>query len=191
MSLNAIRARAMNQVLGAGVSIDGLDALDKRMEELKKNGKVAVMRSAIRGGLNAIGKQMKADLAPDAKQGKVAVKSKFKKGKKRITAKVGFGVGKKRGKTYPVNRKGNRKSGVGIDGNNVHWWVAGTDRRWTGAGKGRKRGGRQMYRGSMPAMQPGLATIAYAKSKGKVKAEMIRRGALQLEKEAKKLQRIN
>ncbi len=172
-------------------SVDGLEAILKRMETLKQTSKVSVMRSAIRGGLNAIGKQMKADLDPDAKQGKVAVKSKFKKGKKRITAKVGFGVGKKRGKTYPVNRKGNRKSGVGIDGNNVHWWVAGTGRRSTGAGKGRKRGGRQMYRGSMPAMQPGLATIAYAKSKGKVKAEMIRRGALQLEKEAKKLQRIN
>jgi len=39
-------------------------------------------------------------------------------------------------------------------------------------------------------MQPGLATIAYAKSKGKVKAEMIRRGALQLEKEVKKLQKV-
>lgn len=173
------------------VEIVGIETLIRRMEALKQTGKVSVMRSAIRGGLNAVGKQMKADLDPKAKQGKVAVKSKFKKGKKRITAKVGFGVGKKRGKTYPVNRKGNRKAGVGIDGNNVHWWVAGTGRRWTGTGKGRKRGGRQMYRGAMPAMQPNLATIAYAKSKGKVKAEMIKRGALQLEKEAKKLQRIN
>lgn len=172
-------------------SIDGLEAILKRTESLKQTGKVAVMRSAIRGGLNTIGKQMKADLDPKAKQGKVAVKSRFKKGKRVITAKVGFGVGKKRGKTYPENRKGNRKSGVGIDGNNVHWWVAGTGRRWTGTGKGRKRGGPVAYRGSMPAMQPKLATIAYAKSKGKVKAEMIKRGAIQLEKEAKKLQRIN
>ena len=173
------------------VEIVGIETLIRRMEILKQNGRVSVMRSAIRGGLNAIGKQMKADLDPKAKQGKVAVKSKFKKGKKTITAKVGFGVGKKRGKTYPTNRKGNRKAGVGIDGNNVHWWVAGTGRRWTGTGKGRKRGGPVMYRGEMPAMQPKLATIAYAKSKGKVKAEMIKRGALQLEKEAKKLQRIN
>lgn len=172
------------------VEIVGIETLIRRMEALKQTSKVSVMRSAIRGGLNQIGKQMKADLDPKAKQGKVAVKSKFKKGKKRITAKVGFGVGKKRGKTYPKSKK-TRRSGVGIDGNNVHWWVAGTDHRWTGTGKGRKRGGRQMYRGAMPAMQPKLATIAYAKSKGKVKAEMIKRGALQLEKEAKKLQRIN
>lgn len=182
------------------VEIVGIETLIRRMEILKQNGKVSVMRSAIRGGLNAIGKQMKADLDPKAKQGKVAVKSKFKKGKKTITAKVGFGVGKKRGKTYPKNRKGNRKSGVGIDGNNVHWWVAGTRQRTTGYKtrfrKGimtRKRlhGKAIMDRGAMPAMQPKLATIAYAKSKGKVKAEMIKRGALQLEKEAKKLQRIN
>lgn len=162
-------------------SIDGLDTILKRMAVLKQSSKVSVMRSAIRGGLNAIGKQMKADLDPKAKQGKVAVKSKFKKGKKRITAKVGFGVGKKRGKEYPKNRKGNRKSGVGIDGNNIHWWVAGTSRR---------EARNNMNRGAMPAMQPKLATIAYAKSRGKVKSEMIKRGALQLEKEAKKLRRI-
>ncbi len=160
------------------------------MESLKGSSKVAVMRSAIRGGLNVVGKQMKEDLDPKAKKGKTAVKSRFKKGKRVITAKVGFGVGKKKGKTFPVSTKA-RKSGVGIDGNNVHWWVAGTGRRWAGTGKGRKRGGRQMYRGSMPAMQPKLASIAYSKSQGKIKAEMIKRGALQLEKEVKKLQRIN
>ena len=171
--------------------IVGLETLLRRMEALTQTSKISVMRSAIRGGLNTIGKQMKVDLDPKAKKGKVAVKSKFKRGKKTITAKVGFGVGKKKGKTYPVNRKGNRKGGVGIDGNNVHWWVAGTDNRWTGTGKGRKRGRKQMRRGAMPAKQPKLASIAYAKSKGKVKAEMIKRGALQLEKEAKKLQRIN
>jgi len=45
--------------------------------------------------------------------------------------------------------------------------------------------------GAAVVSMPNLATIAYAKSKDKVKAEMIKRGALQLEKEAKKLQRIN
>lgn len=172
------------------VQIVGIETLIRRMETLKQTSKVSVMRSAIRGGLNAIGKQMKADLDPKAKKGKVAVKSKFKKGKKTITAKVGFGVGKKRGKTYPESKK-QRRSGVGIDGNNVHWWVAGTTRRRTGFKRGKPTGNPVANRGVMPAMQPKLATIAYAKSKGKVKAEMIKRGALQLEKEAKKLQRIN
>lgn len=170
--------------------IVGIETLIRRMEALKQTSKVSVMRSAIRGGLNAIGKQMKADLDPKARQGKVAVKSKFKKGKKRITAKVGFGVGKKRGKTYPESKK-QRRSGVGIDGNNVHWWVAGTTRRRTGFKRGKPTGNPVANRGSMPAMQPKLATIAYAKSRSKVTSEMTKRGALQLEKEAKKLQRIN
>jgi len=172
------------------VEIVGIETLIRRMEALKQTSKVSVMRSAIRGGLNAIGKQMKADLDPKAKQGKVAVKSKFKKGKKRITAKVGFGVGKKRGKTYPESKK-SRTAGTGIDGNNVHWWVAGTTRRRTGFKRGKPTGKPVANRGLMPAMQPNLATIAYAKSRSKVTAEMTKRGALQLEKEAKKLQRIN
>lgn len=175
-------------------SIDGLDAILKRMETLKQSSKVAVMRSAIRGGLNAIGKQMKAEVDPQVKLGRKAVKSRFKKGKFEITAKVGFGVGKKSKKAKVLNRKGNRKGGVGIDANNIHWWVAGTKQRFTGTGKGRaKRGNRPkpvMDRGAMPAIQPGLARIAYAKARGEVKAEMIKRGALQLEKEVKKLQKV-
>jgi hypothetical protein len=175
-------------------SVDGLEAILKRMESLKNTSKVAVMRSAIRGGLNVIGKQMKADVDPQVKLGRKGVKSRFKKGKFEITAKVGFGVGKKSKTPSPNNRKGNRKGGVGIDAQNIHWWVAGTKQRFTGTGKGRaKRGNRPkpvMDRGIMPAMQPGLARIAYAKSRGAVKAEMIKRGALQLEKEVKKLQRI-
>ena len=176
------------------LDIDGLDAILKRMETLKNTSKVAVMRSAIRAGLNVIGKQMKADVDPQVKLGRKGVKSRFKKGKWKITAKVGFGVGTKSKKAKVLNRKGNRKGGVGIDAQNIHWWVAGTKRRFTGTGKGKaKRGSRPkpvMNRGIMPAMQPGLARIAYAKSRGEVKAEMIKRGALQLEKEVKKLQKV-
>ena len=175
-------------------SIDGLDAILKRMESLKQSSKVSVMRAAIRGGLNVIGKQMRADVDPQVKLGRKAVKSRFKKGKWKITAKVGFGVGKKSKAQTPKNRKGNRKGGVGIDANNIHWWVAGTDERFTGTGKGRARRNSSprpvMYRGLMPAMQPGLAQIAYAKARGAVKAEMIKRGALQLEKEVQKLQKV-
>jgi len=171
--------------------VDGLDTLLKRLESLKKTGKVAVLRSAIRGGLNVIGKQMKQDLDPKAKQGKTAVKSRFKKGKTKITALVGFGVGKKSKKAPKVvNRKGNRKAGVGISAQNVHWWVAGTKKRSTGFIRGKATGKPIMDRGEMPAMQPRLARIAYAKSKGQINAEMINRGALQLNKEVAKLQKV-
>jgi len=66
-------------------SIDGLEAILKRMETLKNSSKVAVMRSAIRAGLNVIGKQMKADVDPQVKLGRKGVKSRFKKGKFKIT----------------------------------------------------------------------------------------------------------
>ena len=38
------------------VEIIGIETLIRRMEALKQTGKVSVMRSAIRGGLNQIGK---------------------------------------------------------------------------------------------------------------------------------------
>lgn len=159
-------------------NVHGLETILKRMDVLKNTGKVAVLRAAIRGGLNVIGKQMKKDLDPKAKKGKLGVKSRFKKGSRKIAAKVGFGIGKKKD-AKPVVRK--KRSGVGISRNNIHWWVAGTKTRTTKSGSDR---------GKMPSMQPGLARIAYSKSKGQINAEMIKRGALQLTKEINKLQKV-
>lgn len=176
------------------VTIDGLDTIIKRMDAIKKNGGTNVAQAMIRAGLNVIGKQMKKDLSPKVRAGRAGVRSRFKRNKKKgiVTAKVGFGVGKKRKKAPKVvNRKGNRKSGVGIAENNVHWWVAGTKQRTTGRTKsGKATGYAAQNRGRMPAMQPQLAAIAYAKSKGQIQREMVKRGALQLKKEIDKTKRI-
>lgn len=186
-------------------TVDGLETIIKRMDEMKKNGGKNVAQSMVRAGLNVIGKQMKKDVDPKVKEGRKGVRSRFKKNKKKgfVTAKVGFGVGKKSKKTPTVvNRKGGKRGGVGIAAQNIHWWVAGTGQRFTGGKtrRGKRKGVKWSYRklngnpiqnrGTMPAMQPGLAAIAYAKAKGQINREMIKRGALQLKKEVVKLQRI-
>ena len=189
-------------------SIDGLDLILRKLETLSVKASGRVLATIIRAQLNVIGKQMKADLDSKVKEGRKSVRSRFKnKAKKNfITAKVGFGVGKKRksGRTFKL--KGNRREGQGIGAQNIHWWVAGTTKRTTGIGKGRKQvrvgtyrdgtaninyvNGAMMNRGRMPSFQPGLAKIAATKSRGQQNKEMIKRGALALQKEVLKIQNM-
>lgn len=165
-------------------TIDGLDSILKKLTILETKSAGKVLAAIVRAQLTVIGKQMKADVDKKVKEGRKGVRSRFKNSARKnvIKAVVGFGVGKKK-KNAPkkVNSKGNRKGGVGISAQNIHWWVAGTKERQTK---------RDADRGSMPSMQPGLAAIAQQKSAGKQNAEMIKRGALALEKELKKIQSI-
>ena len=178
--------------------IEGLDQINRKLSYLEAKSADKVLSAMIRGQMKPIETQMKKDVDSQVKEGRKGVRSRFKNKKKKnyITAKVGFGVGKKK-KTAPkiVNRKGGKQGGVGISAQNIHWWVAGTKQRFTGGMKKRsvlgkpyqKARGRVMDRGRMPSMQPGLAAIAATKSRGKQNAEMIKRGALALEKEVLKL----
>lgn len=171
--------------------VEGLEEILKKMDSLAKGGGDRVASSMVRAGLNVVAKQMKKDLSPKVKEARKAVRTRFKRKKKAgtVEALVGFGVGKRKKKPPKVvNSQGNRKGGIGIGAQNIHWWVAGTQARYAGISYRRKEitGSRIHATGKMPAMQPGLAAIAYAKSKGKIQAEMIKRGALQLTKEINK-----
>jgi len=161
-------------------TIDGLTAIIKRMESLSDRGKVSVMRSAIRTGLNAIGKQIRRDLDPKAKDAAKSVRSRFKAGRRKIIAKVGFGVGPRNKKRTDLTPRAAGRPGVGIGPNNVHWWISGTALR-------RNRYGST---GAMPAMQPGLARLAAVKAEVSMSSKMAKAAARQLEKEVAKLQRI-
>lgn len=164
-------------------TVDGLDSILRALSTLETKGAGRVLTAMIRGQMAPIQKQMKSDVNRKVKEGRKGVRSRFKNKKKKneITAKVGFGVGKKSKKApAKINRKGGRRGGVGISAQNIHWWVAGTKQRQTK---------RNANRGSMPSMQPGLAAIAATKSAGKQNAEMIKRGALALEKEVLKLKK--
>lgn len=168
---------------GVAVEVLGIAALANKLDYLERKSRVAIARSAIRGGMNVVAKQMKKDLDPRVKEAGKAIKGRFKSGKKLLilSAKVGFVVGRRNKKQRSTIERPKGRPGVGISGNNVHWWVAGTKHRTT------KRGA---SRGVMPAMQPGLARKAFLKSRGRMAAEMRKRFDKQLAKEVAKLQSI-
>ena len=186
-------------------SIDGLDLILRKLEALSAKASGRVLATIIRAQLNVIGKQMKADTDSKVKEGRKGIRSRFKNNTRTnwIQAKVGFGVGKKKTVIKPRKSKRSGRGGVGIAAQNIHWWVAGTEERFTGGktirsrskkygnSKYRRLNGKAiMKRGSMPSFQPGLAAIAATKSRGKQNAEMIKRGALALQKEVLKIQNM-
>ena len=181
--------------------VDGLDEILAALTTLETKSADKVLSAMIRGQMAPIQKQMKADVDPKVKEGRKGVRSRFKNNKKKnwILAKVGFGVGPKKNQK-PRRSKRTGRGGVGISAQNIHWWVAGTEHRYTGgqtkklhrkaAYKTKRLNGKEiMNRGKMPSFQPGLAAIAATKSAGKQNAEMIKRGALALEKEVLKLKK--
>lgn len=170
-------ANKLRTIIKDGASVTGLDELLKKLDYLSDVSADKVLCSIVRARLTVIGKQMKADVLPQVKGGRNAVKTRFKRNRRKnwVTAKVGFHVGKKRPVVKSVARP--KGKGVGISANNIHWWVAGTNRRMT------KTLSPNVSRGAMPAMQPGLASIAAAKSQAKQNAYMIKMGANRLEKE--------
>lgn len=171
---------ALTAVSGGEV-VEGLDLLFKKMSVLENKSAEKILGAMVRAKLNVIGKQMKKDTSKKVKEGRKGVRARFKHkiNKNMIKALVGFGVGKrKKNEPKKVNRRGNKKGGVGISAQNIHWWVAGTKQRETRHG---------VDRGQMEAMQPGLAAHAATKSKGQQNKYMIERGALMLEKELSKL----
>ena len=159
--------------------LQGLEELQWKLKQLPDKVGRSVLSSAIRGGLNVIQKQMKADLDPKVKAAKRGVGTRFKRGKN-VVAKVGVGVGKRK-KPLTRRRKRTSNGGVGIGERNLHWWVAGTKKRTT-----KKT---QQDRGSMPAKDPELAARAYKKSRGKILQEMVRLGGKRLTREIAKLRR--
>lgn len=172
---------ALTAVSGGEV-VEGLDLLLKKMSVLENRSAEKILGAMVRAKLNVIGKQMKKDTSKKVKEGRKGVRARWKHkiNKNMIKALVGFGVGKrKKNEPKQANRQGNKRGGVGISAQNIHWWVAGTEQRETRYGSDR---------GQMPAMQPGLATQAARKSKGQQNKFMIERGALMLTKELSKLE---
>ena len=172
---------ALTAVSGGEV-VEGLDLLLKKMSVLENRSAEKILGAMVRAKLNVIGKQMKKDTSKKVKEGRKGVRARWKHkiNKNMIKALVGFGVGKrKKNEPKQATRQRNKRGGVGISAQNIHWWVAGTEQRETRYGSDR---------GQMPAMQPGLAAQAARKSKGQQNKFMIERGALMLTKELSKLE---
>lgn len=172
---------ALTAVSGGEV-VEGLDLLLKKMSVLENRSAEKILGAMVRAKLNVIGKQMKKDTSKKVKEGRKGVRARWKHkiNKNMIKALVGFGVGKrKKNEPKQATRQRNKRGGVGISAQNIHWWVAGTEQRETRYGSDR---------GQMPAMQPGLAAQAARKSRGQQNKFMIERGALMLTKELSKLE---
>ena len=168
--------------------IEGMDAVLSAMKRLERpSARKRMATASLKGALAPIGKQMKKDLSPTVKLGRSAVKSrvdmKFKSGV--VTAKVGFGVGKRRKKTIKQRlaqqrrkqKRGNRP-GIGIGPNNVSWWIAGT--------AGRRQHTTGKATGEMPTKQSGLAWRSYQKVKGQAARAMAAGLTKSLAKELKR-----
>jgi hypothetical protein len=175
--------------LTGGEAVSGLDALLKKFTVLETKSANKILAAMVKAKLGVIAKQIKKDTSGKVKAARKGVRMRFKISRAdKMTALVGFGVGKrKKKKPAPKNSQGNKNGGVGIGPSNIHWWVAGTKKRKTGAKKGKPTGKDVANRGRMPAMQPNLAAQAAAKSKSQQNKLMIERGALALQKEITKL----
>lgn len=160
--------------------MEGLKPLQKRLDALKKGSRESIERSAVRAGLNVIGSGIKKGLSTTVKHVRPSVKSRFKRGRVRIVAKVGFGVGP-RNKKQTKTRDRKDRGGVGISANNIHWWLLGTKQRSTKSGKNT---------GIMPAQQPGMVPRAYAANKAAAFKKMVDAARKRLDKEAAKLRKV-
>lgn len=175
--------------LTGGEAVSGLDALLKKFTVLETKSANKILAAMVKAKLGVIAKQIKKDTSSKVKAARKGVRMRFKISRAdKMTAIVGFGVGKRKNKkTAPKNSRRNKNGGVGIGPTNIHWWVVGTAKRTTGAKNGKISNKKVANRGRMPAMQPGLAAEAAAKSKGQQNKLMIERGALALKKELIKL----
>lgn len=159
-------------------TVEGLDALQRKLMNLEDKGAQKAIRAGIRAGLSPVAKALRA--AVNSSGASPAMKREARKlvgrryGKAKVTgrtgsveAKVGFGVGMrpsgKKARARAASKRGeakalralSRRPGVGISQSNIHWFVLGTkDRRQK---KGRRTG-------RIPALLAGLAQKAAAQS---------------------------
>jgi len=156
--------------------ITGIDNVIRAFDGLSDKAHKKILKTALRAAMRPIAKQMKKDLSNKVKTARKGVGMTVKtKQNKTLVAKVGFGVGKKKADMEKiVNKKRTENSpGVGIGPTNVHWWIMGTDDRFTGKrrGGGARAGAVVRATGSTKPMQPNLAKIAAAT----VQAESIKK----------------
>ena len=163
--------------------LEGLEDIARRLTLLGDKDAIAIMMSALRGGLNVVANQIRKELKSPVEHVRKTVGVTVKRNRKgRITAKVGFRVGKK--KDLQAVRSGRNKGGVGISGQNVHWWILGAGLQ----NPPRKRKTlNNASTGIMRPQQPGVVQNAWGRSQGRAKAAMAKAAAKTLERQARAL----
>jgi hypothetical protein len=137
--------------------VTGDKELDRALNLLGKKAN-SIAASGIRAALNEVKKGIQSELPTRLRR---AVGSRFKKRRAgRVEAKAGGAVGNAH--KYAGQRpSGTGRPGVGISGNNIHWYLAGTEPRRATRLRGKSLR-KSRYTGSMPSVA--AVPRGYAKS---------------------------
>lgn len=174
----------------ARITIDGLENVIEAYRNLTDKAGRQLSAAAIRAGLKEIAREIKKRIDPRIKHVKHTVGYRFKASpRKGITAaKVGFNVGNR--KQHVIKRSGKNRGGLGISGQNVFWFIAGTGQRYRKPRLSISTSSQQqLSTGKMPAQQPGLAADAYRASAGAVRNKMQKAAQSRLKSIVKRLNR--
>lgn len=179
----------------ARITMDGLEDLVKSYRTLTDKAGQQLAAAAITSGLKEIAREIKKRVDPRIRHVRTTIGYRFKTSKRRgiTAAKVGFNVGDKNARKKQQGiRSGKNKGGIGITGQNVYWFIAGTKerfRRQAGVPRRLKQNDSNRPTGSMPAQQPGLAADAYRASAGAVRNKMQRAAQSRLKSIVRRLER--
>jgi len=160
------------------ITVDGLPEIVKRLQVVEDKLSKTVLKAAVKSGLTVVAQEMRKQIPASMVNARRAINGRVKGSGSRLVAKVGVGVGKKSNRA--LKERAANRPGVGISGNNLHWWVIGTAGRRTKSGA---------WRGAMPAMRPGLAKNALATSRGRAIAKMAMTARKRMTKELAKIRK--
>jgi hypothetical protein len=189
----------------ADVSVSGLKELILEFSTLTKDQR-KVAKIALQSAMKVIAAEMANQLDPRVNELGKSVGYRIAIYRGQVTkAKVGFNVGKGAKKRRSIKGRRSSKGGVGIGSQNLHWFILGTDARYTGKlkhrgkfkesedGSGRrhkiKTTGRIMLRGRMKGQQPGLAGSAYNAVKGEARQAAENAAKKYLEAQARRIRK--
>jgi hypothetical protein len=146
---------------GLGLGLAGLEQLTRALNTLADPSAKKLAKAGVNAGLSPLAQALRAavDAAPISAELKAAVRKTIGKRLKKKegepwTGKVGFAVGarseQKQESAHERNMRGqggaHETRGVGVSAADVHWFVLGTEDRWTGIARASFHGQRIQIR---------------------------------------------
>ena len=167
-------------------SITGDKALDRKLRQLRDKMQTKIKKAAVKSALLIGAKHIKKEVPSRFKNVRKSVGVRVGKDKQYVLgAKVGFRVGRKaskESKAAAVAARGAGK-GVGISGQNFHWWILGAGYK-VGGVRQWKEGGKST--GAMPVQDGEIVPRGWAAAQPKVLAKMAESLKRGIEREAAK-----
>lgn len=160
-------------------SVSGDDLINKKIQKLIAKGSKSASRAGISKGMTIIARGIRKAIPPKQKSVKKTVGQRFNKtkGKHKIDAKVGLGVGKK---SKSKKERDPNRPGVGISKENVHWWELGTANRTRTT-----KDGRDVSTGRMPK-GPSVVRQGFESTKNEARKAIIATMKAKIKADAKK-----